>query len=93
MHAAAEVVAYTTRASGTLAHATAGCAVLCCAVLAAVCWVRVCPCCLPAQVLLDCIIEEYHCLRKAASISGAVPTGCNPDSPSGSDNSSKIKAA
>jgi hypothetical protein len=48
---------------------------------------------LSAQVLLECIIEEYHCLRKAASISGTPLTGCNPDSPSGSDNSSKIKAA
>ncbi len=46
-----------------------------------------------SQVLLDCIIEEYHCLRKAASISSTPLTGCNPDSPSGSDNSTKIKAA
>lgn len=40
-----------------------------------------------AQVLLECIIEEYHCLRKAASI------GSTTSSPSSSDGGSKIKAA
>lgn len=41
------------------------------------------------QVLLDCIVEEYHCLRKAATSTNS--HGCS--TPIGDAADSKIKAA
>jgi hypothetical protein len=67
-------------------------------ILSAPCIMYVCcRCCAPwcscTQVLLECIIQEYHHLRKAASSSSSTALGDAPDSPSSCSDGGRIKAA